>query len=119
MSASEYIKTVEWALVPVSGGGVYCEACGGFESHRDDRYGAEGRIMSCPIPAQGYRILKDEHWYERRWCKPCREGRVTTGPRRRCGLTLSPQGYEEGYIDCCNRHRGHDDGIHEPREGEL
>lgn len=104
------MNTVEWALrSPTSLG--YCGVCGYAwkwdHQHRTD----------CPIPAQGYFTLKAEHWYERRWCS---QWATHVHAEDDCGFILGDDEQDIGsVITCCDDARGHDKGIHEPREGEL
>ena len=91
-------------------GFAFCFAC---RVNHLYRWGAVPHHADCYIPLLAFTVLRAEHWYERRWCPA-----GSPGERPFCHLILSDTGFEDGYIDCCQRPRGHDNGEHEPREGE-
>lgn len=103
------VAMVEWALNPIwsperSAWDVWCCACQNW-----DGSGTKEHVDDCLIPALGASILHEAHWYARRWSYVARK---TT-----CGMMLTSN--KMNPVEACQRPRGHDDGAHEPREGEL
>ena len=96
-------EAVEWAL----NGADWCRACGAFPVDQIVVFGRPAHHPGCLIPAAGASVLREEHWYERRW--------ASTHPSRECCWLILRDGIEGACIRPC----GHDDGIHEPREDEM
>lgn len=100
------VKTVEWALRGYCCGQNHGRIVGGVQREWPHPL----HDPSCPIPSLGYAILKEHHWYERRWMDV-----MPTGPEK-CWMDMAGR---DNIFDACRRPQGHDGGIHEPREGEL